>query len=567
MKIAAIDLGSNSIHMVIVEVNANGAFRVVDRETEMVRLGAGTLTTGMIPEPSMQRALAILKAFRRLAAIHGVEKILAVATSAVREAVNGEDFLDRVGRKAGIYPLAIPGEEEARLIYLAALHSVHLGRRRSLVVDIGGGSLELVLGRGQEIQAALSEKLGVLRMSETFVKSDPISPRDEKRLVKHTLKTLEPALGRIRRKGFDTVVGTSGTILALGQLAYEHETGERRPESLHHVTVGAEAIHAVRRRLCKLDLRSRLKLPGLDRRRADVIVAGAIVFDTLLRSLEATSVVLSEWALREGILLEYIRSHPRTLARADAYPDIRRRSVLDLAERCAYDETHARHVAKLALGLFDATRRWHGLSDDKRSLLEYAALLHDVGHHISHTRHHKHTHYLIKNGRLNGFDPLEIDVLAAVARYHRRGTPKRKHPVYAALPAEARPEVEALAAILRLADGLDRSHRQCVRDVHVARAKGRLVVRCRTRGSAELELWGTRKRVDLLSALVGMPVDVVVSTAPSPRLRAVTLARTGPRGRSPSRPTSAPTGPARRRPVVGAIGARKPRAAGEAPPA
>src|SRR5262245_43927608 len=240
MKIAAIDLGSNSIHMIIVEVNATGAFRVVDRETEMVRLGAGTLTTGLLPEVSMQRALSILKAFRRLAEIQGVEKILAVATSAVREARNGEDFLDRVGRKAGIYPLAIPGEEEARLIYLAALHSIHLGKQRALVADLGGGSLELAVGRGQEIEIALSEKLGVLRMAERFVTSDPISPHDEKRLVKHVEKTLETAVRRIRRRSLDLVVGTSGTILALGRLAAEHETGQR-PESLHHLTVSAAA--------------------------------------------------------------------------------------------------------------------------------------------------------------------------------------------------------------------------------------------------------------------------------------------------------------------------------------
>lgn len=535
MKIAAIDLGSNSIHMIIVEVNATGAFRVVDRETEMMRLGSGTLTTGLLPEVSMQRALSILKAFRRLAEIQGVEKILAVATSAVREARNGEDFLDRVGRKAGIYPLAIPGEEEARLIYLAALHSIHLGKQRALVADLGGGSLELAVGRGQEIEAALSEKLGVLRMAEKFVTSDPLSPHDEKRLVKHAEKTLEPALRRIRRKSLDLVVGTSGTILAVGRLAGEHETGQR-PESLHHVTVSTEAIHAVRRRLCRLDMRARLKLPGLDRRRADVIVVGAIVLDTLLRSLEAPAIVLSEWALREGILLEYIRSHPKTLARAEAYPDVRRRSVLDLAERCQYDEPHGRHVARLSLALFDATRRWHGLADDKRSLLEYAALLHDVGHHISHTRHHKHTHYLIKNGRLNGFDPLEIDMIAAVARYHRRGAPKQKHPLIAALPREARGEVEALAAILRLADGLDRSHRQVVRDVHVSRGKGGLSVRCRARGNAELEMWGARKRVDLLSALLGTPVEVEVVPASPPHLRAVASPR------APRRSRRAPPG-------------------------
>ncbi len=516
MKIAAIDLGSNSIHMVIVEVNASGAFRVVDREAEMVRLGSGTLSTGFLPEAAMQRAMAILKAFRRLAEIHGVEKVLAVATSAIREARNGEDFLDRIGRKVGIFPRAIPGEEEARLIYLAALHSIHLGGRRAFVADMGGGSLELALGRGRQVELAVSEKLGVLRMTERFIAGDPVSPLDERRLVRHVVNTLEAVARRIRKKGFDAVVGTSGTILALGRLAREEETGQR-PESLHHVTVTAEALHAVRRRLTKLDLRARMKLPGLDRRRADIIVAGAIVLDTLLESVGARRLVLCDWALREGILLDYISSHPRTLARAETYPDVRRRSVFDLAERCRFDEPHARHVARLSLALFDATKRWHGLDLEQRALLEYAALLHDVGHHISHARHHKHTYYLIKNGRLNGFDPLEIDVIATVARYHRRGLPRRSHQSFADLPRQTRGRVRILAGLLRLADGLDRSHRQRIRSVHVSAAGGKLSVRCRASGDAELEMWGARKRLDLLEATLDLPVEVVLSPSAARR--------------------------------------------------
>lgn len=509
MKIAAIDLGSNSIHMVIVEVGLSGTFRVVDRETEMVRLGAGTLSTGVLPEDAMQRALSILKAYRRLTEIHGVEEILAVATSAIREARNGEDFLERIGRKVGIWPRAITGEEEARLVYLAALHSVHVGKR-SLVIDIGGGSLELALGRGPSVKLAVSEKLGVLRMTERFMRSDPISPDDEKKLVRHVRKTLAPAVSKIRRLGFDGAVGTSGTILALGRLAAEIQNGQR-PDSLHHMTISTDALGAAKRRLARLDVRGRLRLHGLDRRRADIVVAGAIVLTTVLEMVDARKLVLCEWALREGILLDYINRHPVTLAEAEAYPDVRRRSVLQLSERNLCDAPHARKVADLALALFDGTRKFHGLPDADRDVLEYAALLHNAGHHISDAGHHKHTYYLIKNGGLRGFDPKEIELIALVARSHRRGSPKRSHPPFAALRRSQRRAVEVLSAILGVADGLDRSHQQRIRDLSVARHRGTLVVRCRASLLPELELWGARKRLDLLGKALRVPVHLEIA--------------------------------------------------------
>ena len=507
MRLAAIDLGSNSIHMVIVEVSASGAFQVEGREKQMVRLGASTLTRRRLPAEAVKRGLATLREFRRLADTHGVDKIIAVATSAIREAGNGEDFLERVGREIGVWPLAISGEEEARLIYLAALHSIHLEGKRTLVVDLGGGSVELALGAGRRLEWVASEKMGVLRMTEQFVKSDPLSGKDEERLVRHVEGALEGQARRIRETGFELAVGTSGTILALGALAHEAETGSR-PESLHHLAVNASALHAVRKRLVSLDLKARLKLPGLDEGRADIVVAGSVILDTVLSRLGVERLVLCEWALREGILLDYIHAHKRSLARAEAYPDVRRRSVMHLAERCLFDEAHARHVAALALALFDGTRGRHGLSDTDRALLEYAALLHDIGHHISHPGHHKHSYYLIKNGDLRGFDPVEVEVLANLARYHRRGAPRKKHASFAALPKPSRQAVRTLAGLLRLADALDRSHRQVIRSLALSERAGTLKVRCETDGDCELELWGVARRSDLVEEALGCAVRV-----------------------------------------------------------
>ncbi len=507
MKIAAIDLGSNSFHMIIVEVSASGTFQVIDREKEMVRLGADTLSSGRLPAAAMKRGLAALSKYKRLAQTHGVDKILAVATSAIREARNGEDFLERVGREIGFWPRVVSGEQEGRLIYLAALHSVHLEGKRALVIDLGGGSVEMALGEGSRLERVLSEKLGVLRMTERFVKSDPLSAKDEGKLVAHVEETLAGKLEKLREAGFERVVGSSGTILALASLALE-EQGEKPPETLHHASVSAAALRAVRKRLVASQFRERVKMAGMDERRADIIVAGAVVFDEIARRLGVSELTLSEWSLREGILLNYIHGHPRSLARAEAYPDIRRRSVFDLAERCLYDEPHARHAAALAVQVFDATRRLHGLGDGERVLLENAALLHDIGHHISYPGHHRHTYYLIKNGDLRGFAPTEIEVIANVARYHRRGHPRRGHAGFGALPKQARRSVRVLAGILRIVDALDRSHRQVIRSVQVSERGGVLRLRCASEGNCDLELWGVPRRTQLLEEALGQSVRV-----------------------------------------------------------
>src|SRR5688500_1202648 len=487
MRIAAIDLGSNSLHMVLADTDQKGAFRVMGREKEMVRLGARSLAKGRLSAAATKRAIDVLRKYRKLAESAGADKILAVATSAVREASNGEEFLEAIGRELAIWPRAISGDEEARLIYLAALHSINLEGRRALVVDIGGGSVELALGRGDALDLAVSEKIGVLRLSEELVKSDPLTTRNDTRLVKHLDAILKPHVERIRAAGFDVVVGTSGTALAVGALALER--GGTVPDTLHHATVPASEVHAIRRLLATSDVKARLKMPGLDESRADIIVPGAVLLDTILQRVGAREIILCEWALREGILLDYIQRNPRAVARVEAYPDVRHRSVVSLAERCGYDEKHARKVAQLALDLFDATVRKHRLGASHRSLLEYAALLHAVGHHISYRGHHKHAFYLIRNGDLRGFTPLEVEVLANVARYHRR-RPRKRHPGFAALPRADRRAVQVLSALLRLADALDRSHHQVVKGLTVKYRGDSLLLQAHVAGDTSLEMWG-----------------------------------------------------------------------------
>jgi exopolyphosphatase/guanosine-5'-triphosphate,3'-diphosphate pyrophosphatase len=512
MRLAAIDIGTNSVHMIVVRVRGDASFEVIDREKEMVRLGTGGLDGRRLTETAMEAALEALAKFHRLAESHQVDEILAAATSATREAENGPAFLAEIQRRTGIRPRVISGTEEARLIHMAAVYGVDVKRGKAVVIDIGGGSVEITLG-GERPQVARSFKTGVIRLSERFVRSDPLASRDERKLVRYVEDAVGGFAAQVAATGFDRVIGTSGTILSLGTMA-AHEMDGGVPEEVRNLRVPAKQIRRIREKVTALPLADRLRLPGLEPRRADIVVAGAVLFDTILRALKADEVTLCDLALREGLILDYIRQHSTDIARADRYPDVRRRSVVELAERCSYFAAHSQQVMKLALQLFDQTRKIHGLTDHEREWLEYAALLHDVGVHISYEKHHRHSYYLIKHGDLRGFDPREIEVMSLVARYHRRATPKKGHPGYGDLPSGLRRVVKVLASCVRLAEGLDRSHAQVLDSVRLVDRGDDLLVQLRTAGDAELELWAAGRHVAAFQDTVGKPVQFEAVPAP-----------------------------------------------------
>jgi exopolyphosphatase/guanosine-5'-triphosphate,3'-diphosphate pyrophosphatase len=496
--------------MIVVHVRPDFSFEVVDREKEMVRLGAGGLDGRALTDEAMHTTLQVLSKFKRLAESHRVDEIVAVATSAVREAENGGEFLRTIGTQTGIRVRVISGTEEARLIHMAVAYGVGASGETLAAVDIGGGSVEVTRGVGPTMEVGRSFKLGVIRLTERFVKSDPISPRDERKLVRHIESELGSYLDTLVKSGFDRVVGTSGTILSLGAIASAAAGGAaNRP--LRNRRVSAKQIHRVRKTLTSLGLGKRLRVPGLDPRRADLAVAGSILFDTVLRRLEASDVTLCDLSLREGLVLDYIARHRRQIAQAERYPDVRRRSVIELAERCSYWPEHAHQIARLATTLFDQTRTAHGLTDREREWLEYASLLHDVGVHISYERHHKHSYYLIKNGDLRGFDPEEIEVIALVAKYHRRATPKKSHEAVRDLGPEHRSAVRSLSAILRLAESLDRSHSQAITGIVLHNRGDDSLLQLRTSGDAELELWAAMRHAAPFERLIGKPLRVEVS--------------------------------------------------------
>ena len=510
MRLASIDIGTNSVHMIVVLVRADLSFEVIDREKEMVRLGAGGLDGRALTPEAMHAALQVLSKFRRLAESHRVDETVAVATSAVREAENGGEFLRAITRQTSIRARVISGTEEARLIHLAAAYGTAVPGEIAVAIDIGGGSVEITRGAGPNLDQGCSFKLGVIRLTERFVNSDPITSRDERKLVRHIDRELGEYLDQLVESKFDRVIGTSGTILSLGSVAAA-ERGRSPDASLRNRRISAKQLRRVRKTLTALDLERRLRVPGLEPRRADLAVAGAILLDEILRRLGAAEVTLCYLSLREGLVLDYIARHRKEIAQADRYPDVRRRSVIELAERCNYWPDHAHQVARLETALFNQTRAVHALTDREREWLEYAAVLHDIGVHISYKGHHKHSHYLIRNGDLRGFEPDEIEMMALLTRYHRRQPPKRSHEGYRELPRTRQKVVRTLSAILRLAENLDRSHSQTIEGVELHDRGEDGLLQLRTSGDAELELWAAARQAAPFERLIGKPLRLEVS--------------------------------------------------------
>ena len=514
MRIAAIDIGTNSLHMVVCQIRPDMSFEVIDREKDMVQLGRG-LHDGRLSDASMTAAIQTLSKFTRIAAARGADEVIASATSAVREAGNGGDFVEAVERALGLRIRVISGTEEARLIHFAAVNAVDLRRQPAIVIDIGGGSTEITLGTADRLMLARSFKLGVIRLAQKYGNAGPLPADDERRLTRHIRRELGTYLDVLGRRRFDRVIGTSGTILSLGALALgaAASSSAGRPNR-----VPARAISRLRRRLTTLTLAQRLKIHNLDPKRADLAPVGAVLIDTILDGLGAEELTLCDFALREGLIYDYIARNPRHIRTVERYPDVRRRSVIELGERCNYLADHARQIAALSLALFDATRARHGLGPREREWLEYGALLHDIGTHIGYERHQKHSYYLIRHSGLRGFEPDEVEWIALVARYHRQATPKKSHEELQGFSRSDRHAVAVLSAMVRLAEGLDRSHAQAVDGIDVTLRGRALSVKIRTRGDVDLELWAADRHGAALAD--ALDVDLAISRIPPRRPRA-----------------------------------------------
>lgn len=517
MRIAAIDLGSNSFHLLVVDAHADGSFDTLVREKEVLRLGDAVAATGRIGEEHQERAV---DAMRRMATVIrnvGADEVVANATSALREADDSAAVCDAIFDETGIAVEVISGRREAALIFAAVRRSIAITKPPAVCLDLGGGSLEISVGDAKGLQWSTSLHLGVGRLTTTFLASDPPTKQELRALRDHVRDRLAPVVEEVRRFDAGMLVGTSGTLCAVAVAAAALATGEL-PASVNQLTVRQRDVAALHEELVARISSERLKLDGVEPRRTDQLPAGTTLLLTAMEMLGLAEMTVGEWALREGMLIDAIDRHE--LADWSDDPEaVRRSSVVALARRCAYDEAHASAVARLATDLFDRVQPLHGLEQSSRRLLEYGALLHDIGEHVAVDDHNRHSAYLIQHGKLKGFAPEEIDMLATFGRYHRRGGPGSSFEPWKRMGAKRRRETLVLLALLRVADGLDRGHLGVIEgiDVEITDSAVRLLVAATS--DADLALWGVRRKRELFEEVFERKLELVAADHPAVRAR------------------------------------------------
>ena len=517
-RIAAIDIGTNSFHLLVAAVDPKlRTFRIIQAEKATTRLGERDPETGELTAAAMQRGLETLRQFRDLAASHRVEQIVTAATSAVREAPNGRDFLQTILDDLGMEVDLVSGPEEARLIYLGVLSGMPFGDRPHLLLDIGGGSTELILADGRDARALTSTRVGAVRLQRDFVRDDPMPPQRRSFLQAFIQGSLEPAVDKVRRRikpgETPVLVATSGTAMAIGSLAASEE--ERPPRKLHGYRVTRQSLNQVVDRLITMTPAQRRELAPINDRRAEIIVPGALILQTTMKMLGVEEFVLSERALREGLIVDWMLRQGLLEDRFSFQSSIRQRTVLHQVQRFAVNQSRAERVASHALSLYDATRGvMHDDSGEGRELLWAAAMLHTCGQHINISAYHKHTWYLIRHGELLGYSEAEHLMVAAIARYHRRSLPKKRHESWQLVATrDNRRCVHQMALLLRLAAALDRRPEPVISALRIHAVKGTLdleIVPERVNQNVSLEQWSLEGCAEVVKEAVGVNLRVRV---------------------------------------------------------
>jgi len=505
--IGFLDLGTNSARLLLVRINPNHAYTVITQQKETVRLGEGEFDENTLQPEAMERTILVCRKFGELARASGAGEIIAVATSAVRDATNQREFLERLNAEAQLDMRVISGREEARLIYQGVASGVHLGNKNALFIDIGGGSAEVIVGNQHAYHDLDSLKLGAIRLTMLFMPGEtgPISPARYAALQQHVRSTAVRFVQRARPFDAHLAFGSSGTVENLTSIA-ARVIHNRRP--LRHETLTQPELREVVSLLCALPLEERRKVPGINPDRADIIIAGAAVLETLMQELKLPVIHASDRGLRDGLLVDY-------LLRTEALPamkelSVRAQSVLRLGRICNFDERHAAHVAQLAMTLFDSARecKLHHLGSWERELLGWAAQLHDIGTFLSYANHHAHGYYFIRNADLLGFDQMELSIIAATAYFHRKVFPRQRHPEFAQLDDRAQQIVRVLCVLLRIAESLDRSHAGLVETARFRLDGNKRLLLDVGGQDCQLELWGVKAHESAVEKLFGRKLVV-----------------------------------------------------------
>ena len=489
--VSFIDIGTNSVRLLVVRLNPNHSYTILSCQKQQVRLGEGEFEDDEIKQEALERLVVVFRNFVDLARTFSTEEFVAVATSAMREAVNQNGILHLLRQEAKIDVRVISGQEEARLIYLGIASGFHLEDRQAFFIDIGGGSTEIAIGGDRTYHYLDSFRLGTIRLSNLYFPHDdtgPVPSDQYKHVQAHVKDAIIHAVRKIRTLKPVIAIGSSGTIMNLAEIAQKtlHQNG-----SSNETDLSLKDLQKVIGMLCSLPLDQRRKIPGINPERADIIIAGAAILEIFMKETGLDSIAISGRSLQDGLLVDY-------LSRMDDFPLLgelspRERSVLQLGRSCGINEAHARTVTSLVLELFDSAKEQglHDLGDTDRELLEYATFLHDIGSFISYTNHHAHSYYIIKNSELLGFDEKEIAFMANIARFHRKRAPRKRDPEVMDLQSHERDALRVLTTFIRLGESLDRSHTALIQYVRFTRA-GRDTVHLEViaRGDCQLEIWG-----------------------------------------------------------------------------
>ena len=503
MKLAAIDIGSNSIKLVVVDAAASDSFAVLAREREVVRLGHETLTRRRLSTAAIERAISCIQRFRTAAEVRQVEAIVAVATASVRESRNASHFIKQVERATGIRVEVLSGIEEARLIGLAASRGCARAGAINMNVDIGGGSTEVSVFRDGTPLNLFSVNMGAVRLTDRYLKSDPPKAREIESINSDAVAAFQRPARELRNTKWHQVTGTSGTILALGNAirSLRQDAGKEEPAQPTELEIPFSKLAQLNTKLASMDQNQRRTLAGISSQRAEIIIAGGCILEAAMRAFGINSLRTCDWALREGVIIDYLQEREdEAQPPVPEFADRKLRAVHAVGRRFGYEEVHARQVAKLSEKLFDFLAPKSNLTRHQRTLMLSGALLHDVGYHIAHESHQKHALYLIVNSELTGFSEAERAVIANIARYHRGSLPKERHEEYAALNSADRDSVSKLAGLVRLADALDRSHDSRVQDINCELDSGVLKVELISSQDCDNELLEIERKKDLFES-------------------------------------------------------------------
>ena len=532
-RVAAIDIGTNSTHLLVAAVDpALGSFNVVVAEKSTTRLGERDQERGDLTPAAIERALQTLRHCRDLAQSHGVEQIVTAATSAVREAPNGRDFLGTVQEQLGLDVDLVSGPEEARLIYLGVLSGMRFGEQPHLIIDIGGGSTELILADSHDARVLSSSRIGAVRLQREFCQQEPLPASRRSFLIAYIQGAIDPAVAQIKAAlqpgERPQLVATSGTAMALASLAAADDP--RPPLKLQGYRLSRERVDQLVTRLVAMTPEQRKALPGLNERRAEIIVPGALILQTTMAMLQVPDLVICDRALREGLIVDWMLRNQLLDDRFAFQSTIRERTVLHLARGFGVDLPRAERVAAHALSLYDQTRGLlHEDAGEGRQLLWAAAMLHTCGQHINIAAYHKHSWYLIRHGELLGYTEAEHLMVAAIARYHRRSLPKKRHEAWQLIEGRAaRQTVASMALLLRLAAALDRRPQAVIAHLVVQAPQGGLAqggvlpiqLRAIAQGAAEgavdlsLERWSLQGCSDAVQEACGLELSVTASEQP-----------------------------------------------------